>query len=290
MQATNLNDADDVIDLFERAAESMREQVGDGSVVRLPARGRLLATGDLHDNPFHLQKIVRMARLEASADHHVVLHEVIHGDKLLNGMDFSYRMLSRVAQLVVAYPGQVHPLLANHELAQMTGKGVSKGAGNSVELFLDALEYVFGDRYDEVAEAINGFIAAMPLALVTEGGVLCAHSLPGEAAMKRFDLDVFDRRLTDADYLSPNGSAYLMTWGRAYKPDQVASLAAHWNVRLFCLGHQHVETGIETSMPHVVVLNSDHERAAVLPLDLDALPSAEEAVMYAVPLASVALE
>ena len=70
---------------------------------------------------------------------------MIHGERLLNGMDFSYRMLGRVAQLVIDWPDQVHPILANHELAQLTGRGVSKGAGNSVELFNDALEFVFGE-------------------------------------------------------------------------------------------------------------------------------------------------
>ena len=37
----------------------------------------------------------------------------------------------------------------------------------------------------------------------------------------------------------------------------------------------------------VIVLNSDHERATVLPIDLARPPSAEEALMTAVPLASV---
>jgi hypothetical protein len=58
---------------------------------------------------------------------------------------------------------------------------------------------------------------------------------------------------------------------------------------LFVLGHQHVETGIEmrNADPGVVVLNTDHERATVLPLDLARPTDAEEAVMTAVPLASV---
>src|SRR5687767_13520793 len=95
----NLRDASAVISLFERAAESMRRSpVRSGSVIRLPARGRLLATGDLHDNPVHLQKIIRLAKLEGSPDHHVVLHEMIHGERLINGLDLSHRMLARVAE------------------------------------------------------------------------------------------------------------------------------------------------------------------------------------------------
>ncbi len=280
-----MRDAEAVIDLFDRAADAVRSHPDRaGSVVTLPAHGRLLATGDLHDNPAHLQRIIELAALDASPDHHVVMHEMIHGEHLINSMDFSHRMLARVAELILKYPAQVHPVLANHELSQLTGKGVSKGAGNSVELFNDAIEFVFGDHWDEVLDAIKRFIRAMPLALRSEGGVLCAHSLPTARAMKHFDPDVIDRELTDEDYTAPNGSAYMMVWGRRYTADQVASLARHWDVMLFCLGHQHVATGIETPFPQVVVLNSDHEQGKVLPLDLANLVTAEEAPMFATPL------
>ncbi len=286
----NLNDAAVVVDLLDRAAEALRSHaMRRGSSVRLPAKGRLLATGDLHDNPFHLQKILRLAKLDASPDHHVVLHELIHGERLLNGMDFSFRMLARVAGFVLAHPGQVHPLLANHELAQMTGTGVSKGAGNSVVLFQDAIDYVFGDAAGDVAQAIHGFIRAMPLALRSADGVLCAHSIPGDRARAHFDPGVLDRPLTDADYESPHGAARLMTWGRGYGAENVESLAEAWNVRLFCLGHEHADTGIEVRGSRVVILNSDHEHAMVLPIDLAAVPTAEEAIMHAVPLRSVSL-
>lgn len=284
-ETVKLHDAEAVIEVLEHATRVMREAaVRRGCAVRLPARGRLLATGDLHDNPQHLQRIIELARLDDSAEHHVVLHELIHGEHLINSMDFSYRMLARVAELVVAYPAQVHPMLANHELSQMTGKGVSKGAGNSVELFNDALEYVFGDAWEEVSDAVKGFIRAMPLAIMSDGGVLCAHSLPSQRSMATFDLDILDRELTDDDYAAPAGSAYAMVWGRKYVPEQVAALAAHWNISLFCLGHQHVETGIETVMDGVVVLNSDHKHAKVLAIDLAEVLGADEAPMFATPL------
>ncbi|MDY7109375.1 MAG: metallophosphoesterase [Planctomycetota bacterium] len=291
--ATNYNDAAAVIALFRHAAEAMRgAERRENSIVRLPARGRLIATGDLHDNPFHLEKIIRLARLDESPDHYVVMHELIHGERLLNGMDFSYRMLSRVAELIVDRPEQVHSVLANHELAQMTGRGVSKGAGNSVELFLMALDYVFGERALDVAEAINGFIAAMPIALISEspddaGGVLCAHSLPMAAMMPHFDTDLFHRDLREEDYRAPHGSAYLMVWGRQYTVEQTEELAQRWGVKLFCLGHEHAETGIEMRGPRVIILNTDHERATVLPIDLGAVPTVEESFTYAVPLSAL---
>jgi hypothetical protein len=291
----DLRDAGAVADLFERAADAMRaDPKRHGCAVRLPAAGRLLATGDLHDNLDNLRTITKLARLGESADHHVVLHEMIHGEMLINGMDFSYRMLARVAELVLQYQGsaggQVHPLLANHELAQLTGKGISKGAGNSVELFDEALDFVFGDACEEVAGAIRGFIRAMPLALVSEGhegGVLCAHSLPDARTAARFDPAVLERELVEDDYAAPLGAAYMMVWGREFTDEQIANLAQQWGVKLFCLGHRHVETGIEMIRQRVIVLNSDHERATALPLDLSEVPCAEDAVMHGVPLSAV---
>jgi hypothetical protein len=216
-----------------------------------------------------------------------VLHELIHGDCLVNGMDFSYRMLARVAALVLDHPGQAHPMLANHELAQMTGRGVSKGGGNSVELFRDALDYVFGDDAGDVEGAINGFFRALPLAVRSEGGVLCAHSVPRADQMGRFDPTVLERPLDDEDYRGPNGAAYLMTWGRGQTAEQLDALAEAWHVKLFILGHDFAETGILMKSPRAIVLNSDHERATVLPIDLAEVPSAADAFMMAVPLSAV---
>jgi hypothetical protein len=283
-----LRGAADTIDLFDRAASALRSAaVRAKSIVRLPQRGRLLVTGDLHDNPLHLRKTLALARLDASADHHVILHELIHGERLINGMDFSYRMLGQVAHLVLQFPGQVHPLLANHELAQMTGRGVSKGAGNSVELFDEALDYVFGDEAESVAGSIRRFIRAMPLALVSESGLCCAHSLPAPGMMAKFDASVLEREMQDEDYQPPAGAAHLMVWGRGHTAAQVDQLAARWGVSLFCIGHEHIETGIELKHPRLLVLNSDHERGVVLPVELAGPPRADEAILRAVPLAAV---
>jgi hypothetical protein len=286
--SVNLRDAQAVSELFGAAAECMRASpYRRGSAIRLPARGRLLATGDLHDNPIHLAKIIKLAKLDRSAEHHVVLHEMIHGERLINGLDLSHRMLARVAELVLQFPMQVHPLLANHELAQMTGRGVSKGAGNSVELFVDGLEYVYGDEHQTTLDAIKAFIAAMPLALLSENGVLCAHSLPAPHAMEDFDQDVLDRELQVEDYATPSGAAHLMVWGRRHTPEQLETLASRWNVKLFCLGHEHADTGIEVIGPRLIVLNSDHERAVGLPIDLANVGSAEEMMLGAVPLSAI---
>src|SRR5262245_24015352 len=92
-----------------------------GSVDRIGPPGTLIATGDIHDNPLHFARLVEVAGmgeeqarrhagtqarsedvsspasvppcLRASVSSHLVLHEIIHSDRLINGMDFSYRAL-----------------------------------------------------------------------------------------------------------------------------------------------------------------------------------------------------
>lgn len=284
-----LSDPDLAIARLDRAAETLRRSpLRRGCTVHLPRKGRLVATGDLHDNPLNLQRILAAAALEGGGDRHLLLQELIHGDRLVNGVDLSHRMLLRIAELVERFPGQVHPLLANHELAQLRGDSVTKGFGDNTACFDEGLDWVFGDRAGEVAAAVGRFIRAMPLAVRTESGVLCAHSLPAPAMMNWFDPAVLDRELTDEDLAPPAGSAFSMVWGRNHHARQVEALAEAWGVSLFCIGHGHVESGAEAVGPKVVMLNSDHERGTLLLIDLAATPpAAEEAAMKAIPLSAV---
>ncbi|MFM1890458.1 MAG: hypothetical protein RLZZ565_1215, partial [Planctomycetota bacterium] len=113
-----LTDPGAFCDLMDRAAESILAiPTRRGSTVHLPRLGSLVVTGDLHDNPLQLSRILGFAALERGPERHVILQELIHGDRLVNGVDLSHRMIGRVAELSLRFPGQVHPLLANHELA-----------------------------------------------------------------------------------------------------------------------------------------------------------------------------
>ena len=278
----DLQRADSTIPLFQQAAAILREDDRrDGSVIRLPASGHLTISGDLHDHVIHLEKIRATARLDADRDRHVILQELIHGPSLTHGCDVSYRMLGKVAQDILRYPGQVHPVLGNHELAQRTRSGVSKGGGNNVELFNDGLDMVFGDDHAEVADAIDAFIDAMPLAVVTERGLMCSHSLPAANAMGQFDAAVLERIPTPDDQRGPWGSAYLLVWGRRFTDEQLTELADRWGVTHFCVGHAWVEMGIERSSARHVSINSDHERGMVIPWDLSRTPSVDDLISSA---------
>lgn len=283
-----MQDAHAVASLLDAAAAAMLANPDRrGSTVWLPARGRVLLTGDLHDSTAHLRIVRGLARLDGSADRHLVLHELIHGDRLVNGVDLSYRMLCRVAQLVLAHPRQVHVVLANHELAQVFRHPVTKGAGDNLELFDAGLEWAFGDDAALVEEAIGRFVRAMPLAVRCSNGLMLSHSLPAPHELEDFDMEVIDRPLAEPDYALRTGSAWRMVWGRGWTRAELEALSARWGVRTFVLGHAYVEHGAEAPMPCLLLLNSDHEAGRVVAVDLsEPVPPADELAMASMPLSS----
>ncbi len=290
MPPLNFTDAQTVRETLLAGASANRNAAcRRGSIDVTTAPGRLIATGDLHDNPVHLARLVTAAGMDGDGPPaHLVLHELIHGDKLVNGMDMSYRVLTRIADLKTRFPEHMHVLLANHELSQIIGAGIVKDGVRVVEAFNKGVEYVFGDEADGVMEAIAHFVRSLPLALrcVTPAGdLLIAHSLPTAGSMGRFDTTILSRDLTEDDLSPRTGSAYLMVWGRGYDAGVLEDLVERWGVNLFILGHERCDHGARMIPPNAIVLNSDHERGVYLPIDLDHPPRAEEALGMVVPLA-----
>jgi hypothetical protein len=279
----------------------------DASRAATPA-ATLIATGDLHDNHLHLARIARAAGLlpeHPTSDiplptsvSHLTLHELIHGDRLINGLDYSYRVLVRAAVMKAAFPEKVHILLANHEIAQLAGIAVAKEGVRCNEAFDDGVHAAFashGGSAEQVLQAVNTFLAALPLAVrfhcdAIEGDILCAHSLPAPEMMDRgdgndgFDLTALDRDLTPEDFTSRTGAARAMTWGRAHTPEHIERLAKAWNVRLFILGHEKADEGCTVISPRAVVLNSDHDRGVYSRLDLTQAASANDVAEACIPL------
>ena len=106
--------------------------------------------------------------------------------------------------------------------------------------------------------------------------------------MPNFDDGILDRDLVDADYEPLHGSAWMMVWGRGQSDVQTEEIARRWGVSLFCLGHAFVEKGVAIGGPRTILLNSDHEHGAVLPLNLaESSPSIESAMFAALPIASI---
>lgn len=297
----DLTDPDAVVRALLDGAEANRAaSCRRGAIDLIEPPGTLIATGDLHDNPVHYEAVLRVAGLDGDAPApsealggepvHLTLHEIIHSERLMHGVDLSYRVLVKVAALKARCPERVHTLIANHELAQLNGSAIVKNGVKMVRAFSDGIDYAFGDDAHNVELAVRDFIRSMPLGLrcrTPMGDILCCHSLPGVQAMGKFDTSVLHRELTEDDYAPRTGPIHMMTWGRGYDPDQIEDLVARWGVRLFILGHEHAHEGARVVPPAAVVLNSDHDRGVYLPIDLSDPPGLLECPDRVRPLSAV---
>ncbi|HJN80028.1 MAG: metallophosphoesterase [Phycisphaerales bacterium] len=276
--------ADRLIAIFEQATSILLSTPGRiGSRVDLPNEGSLMIAGDLHDHLPNYMRILAAAQLE-NKQNHLLLQELIHGPTLIHDCDMSWRMLARVAELLVQHPGRVHPILGNHENSQLTRVGVTKGGGNSIELFEDGVALTFGEDWERVYAAIDGFLAAMPLAVRTASGVQCTHSLPDAVLMGRFDPMILEREPTPDDRLGPDGAAYLLTWGRRFDGEQITELLRAWSIRCMVIGHIRLDGGVRRVSDSVMALASDQDDGAVLELDLSTNPDIDDMMARATPI------
>ena len=288
--AVNLGDPAVVVDLLGRAAEAnLACPLRRGSAVRLPPQGRVVMTGDLHDHALNARRVLQLAALPDSPGHHLILHEVIHGPHRINGRDLSARLLLQTANLKLRFPGQVHVIQSNHELAQVRGEDILKAGGSVITAFNNGLDFMFGDGAEDVAKAIAAYVRSLPLAVVCPRGILCSHSLPSMRFLETFDATILDRIPTDQD-LSPAGPAHQMVWGRTHREELAQRLATAWGVRLFVLGHQPAEMGFELEGESMLVIASNDEHGMALPIDLARDYTRDALVEALIPLAGVSLE
>jgi hypothetical protein len=272
-------DADDVLETLAIATDENRlSSLRQHQVVHLPAGLEVWMTGDVHDHRTNFAKLVAHADLGRHSGRHLVLHELIHGDHFdTSGAEDSWQTLIRAAELKAQFSGQVHFLLANHDLAQIHGEGIMKGGLSVCEAFYKGLKRDFPDAYHKVNVAVTEFLLSLPLAIHCPNGLFFCHSLPTDDQIKKFDYSVFDRELTGDDYKRRTGAVYQLIWGRNVTPAGVEDFANHVNAKLIITGHQPQEMGYAINGERHLIVASDHNQGVFLPLrtdedyDMDAL-------------------
>ena len=280
-KTTQQYDADQVVETFEAAKEELElSPLRQGQVFTLPAQGSVVMTGDLHDNRTNWRKLKYVAALDRSPDRHLVIHEIIHGDHFdEQGREDSWVMLHEAAELLLDFPEQVHFLLANHDLAQIHGEGISKGGMSVCEAFTAAIKRDFpGAGGTAVEVAITEFLLALPLAARAPAAKLYfCHSIPAPEQLDSFDYDVFARdTLEAADYRRKTGPAYQLIWGRGVSPEQAGEFADALQADVVVTGHQPQDRGYLRNGDRHLILASDHARGTFVELPLDKPLSMDE--------------
>ena len=263
--------ADHVIETFGTATEENQiSALREHQVVNLPAEGEVWIAGDIHDHTRNFDKFVRAADLANNPQRHVVLQELIHGDKIdAGGAEGSWEILYRAAELKCDFSGQVHFLLANHDLAQIHGEGIMKAGVGVCEAFNAGVKRDFGDRAAVVTVALSEFLLSLPLAVRAPNGLFMCHSVPTDEQLKTFDYTIFNRPLTGADYKRRTGPVYQLVWGRKTSPAGLAAFADRVGAKLLIAGHQPQEAGDAVVGDRLLIIASDHNQGVFVSADLD---------------------
>lgn len=266
----NFSDPEQILDILDQASIQNRlDSLREGHILNLPNYGQVIMTGDLHGHFQNFKKLQWFADLERVVHRHVIIHELIHsnGNQSPEGDD-SLLLLVQAAQWKIDYPDQVHFLMGNHDLAQLTDREISKGGAASIANFNKWIVDRFGhETAEKILAKVDEFFLSLPLAAKSPNRIWFSHSLPGTHAMDYFDFSLFSRDWEAGDYV-PKGSLYELIWGRNHTAEQLVELAELLNVDFFVLGHQRKEQGYELQHERLIILASDHSLGCFLPIDL----------------------
>ena len=277
-----------LINLLNAGAKlNLADPLRNGNTICFPGTGDLIVVGDLHNHHRNFERIQTLANLEQFPDRHVILQEIVHGGVLApDGSDRSLDMLLDSIAFAEAYPGQVHFLMANHDLAQVQGQAIMKDGYDLTDRFTRYFKAVSGNEAAANA-AFRNFIHSMPLAGITLTGILLSHSLPGPRDLAAFDHTVLRRQLTEADF-ARTGSAYLLIWGRNQTQEVLNTLSRAWWSDLFVCGHQAQDSGVGTIGDRMLILDSSHNHGTFLHIDLARQYTLQDLQKAVRPLASIA--
>jgi hypothetical protein len=277
------------IPTLESAAQLNREDsLRNGQMLCFPGVGDLLVAGDLHNHARNFERFRKVAELERNPERHVILQELIHGGSLgAQGEDRSMEMLLHACDWARQFPGRVHFLLANHDMAQVQRLPIMKDGYDLTDRFTRFIDHTYKSDAARVKAAFNDFIYSMPLAAITVTGIFLSHSLPDPRSLATFDQTILRRDLTEADY-ARNGPIYHLIWGRGQTQEVLSTLSRTWWADLFVCGHQAQEAGYGTIGDRMVILDSSHNHGVYLRIDLARQYTLQDLVAEIVPLASIA--
>ena len=281
--------AHEIVNLLNAGTRlNQRDPLRNGNTICFPGLGDLIVAGDLHNHQRNFQRVRTVAALDKHPDRHVILQEIVHGGVLgADGGDHSLDLLLEAIKWADEYPGQVHFLMANHDLAQVYGHPIMKDGYDLTDRFTRYFKIRAGTNFAAANQAFRGFILTMPLAAVTFAGILLAHSLPGPRDMATFDSTILRRQITEADF-ARTGSAYQLIWGRGQTPAVLAALAKAWWCEVFICGHQAQDAGWGRIGERMLILDSCHNHGVYLRMDLAKPYTMDELIAAIKPLASVA--
>jgi hypothetical protein len=277
-----------IIDLLNNGIEALNaDKYRHGNVIRLPAEGYLIITGDMHGHRRNFERMVNYADLDNNPDRHIVLQEIIHGGpEDSKGGCLSYELLFEAIRYKLSFPDRVHIILGNHDTAWINNSEVMKDGREMNRAMREAMEREFKQDSEDIILLTRQFLFSQPLAIRCENRIWISHSLPADRFIKKFNAKILDKKLKINDVVRP-GSAYLLTWGRNHSQELLDKMAKLFDVDIFILGHQPQEQGWNQAGDNLIIIASNHSHGCIIPIDLTKSYTVEQLIDSIVPLASI---
>lgn len=279
-----------LITTIKQAADLLRRQPGrTGKFVELTGCDEVLVVGDLHGHLTNFKRILKLAKLGDNPKRHIVLQELVHG--LLrytnDGGELSHRLVDVVSAFICQYPGRVHYLLGNHELAQWHKREIAKNNESMNQLFITGVSSAYPEHVEEVLAAYDDLFDALPVAIRLPNRVFLSHSLPGANRLENWSLDLLKKERFDDDDYKLGGCVHAVVWGR----DTSESTAKHYlklvDADLLITGHIPCEAGFELPNPWQIVIDAKDDSGQVLMLPTTEPITQELAVKRLIKLSDV---
>ncbi len=266
---------------------NQKDKFRQGNLVRLPAQGDLIITGDLHGHRRNFERIVTFADLPNHPDRHIIFQEILHGGpEDMQGGCLSYQLLFDAIRYKLDFSDRVHIILSNHDTAFINNADIMKDGREMNRAMTSAMQREFGKSCDRIILAVRQFLFSQPLAVKTENRIWASHSLPADLYFDKFDPQILARQLKVNDVVKP-GSAYLLTWGRRHSQDLLNKMAKLLDIGIFVIAHQPQEGGWRRAGENLLIIASDHNHGCLLTADLTKPPTVEMLIKSIVPLASI---
>ena len=272
-----------VLAMCRRAAEANRAcQARRGNVVCLSAENSddVMIVADLHGNRLNFEKLLRIADLANHPRRHLIMQEVCHGGPEYPGEGggcMSHLLLEDCIRLKTEHPERFHFLLSNHELAELGDFPICKARRMLNVLFRCGINEMYGTSGEKIRDAYLEFLSSCPLAVRGGSGIFISHSCPDRCDREAFDISVFERPLSPADYKS-GSPAFKLVWGRDFRPANADAFARQVGADILIHGHEPCEEGFSAPNKRQVILDGCCSQATYLILPVGPKLSQAEVV------------
>lgn len=217
----------------------------------------VLVAGDLHGHIPNFQAMLKVADLANHPGRHFILQELIHGKfRYPGGGDKSHQLVDLFAALKGQYPGRVHYIPGNHELAQWTNRPVLKADENLNALFREGVTEAYGSQFGpQIYAAYLELFQALPVVVRVPNRVMICHSLPGARVMTLFTPARLEQNDYEAADLAPGGTIHSLLWGRDVSRTNAQNFLQKMDADLLVSGHIACPDGFDVPNDCQIILD-----------------------------------